>query len=264
MKNSGVSIMGSGCAQGPDRAIRAIEDALTSPLLNNNDIRGAKNILLNITSGADEITMDEVGQISDYIQAAAGSTADIIWGNGIDESLGDKINVTIIATGFGMETIPEFFSKNRTEKEKFPLGEKEKFYPPKPSEQKPVEVFTLEANDKKQVAQATISFDENPEKEKEIKIEEKPNTETTASTKSDDKSTLIKNYEKLRQLSLYHTNNKNIDDLETEPAYMRKNINIDNTSTPSTEKVYSDSSLKKDENGVKLSTENPYINPIVD
>ena len=100
MKNSGVAIMGSATAQGNERAIDAIQAALESPLLNNNDIRGARNILLNITSGVDEITMDEVGQITDYVQDRVGETASIIWGSGIDERLNDDVSVTIIATGF--------------------------------------------------------------------------------------------------------------------------------------------------------------------
>ncbi|NPA37709.1 MAG: cell division protein FtsZ [Chlorobi bacterium] len=103
MKNSGVAIMGSASAEGENRAIDAIQAALDSPLLNNYDISGVQNILLNITSGKDEITMDEVGQITDFVQDIVGANASIIWGTGIDEKLGNKVNVTIIATGFGYE-----------------------------------------------------------------------------------------------------------------------------------------------------------------
>ncbi len=101
MSDSGVAIMGSGSAEGEHRAIKAVEEALASPLLNDNHIRGAKNILLNLTSGTEEILMDEVTEITDYIQIEAGSTAEIIWGLGKDESLGNKINITLVATGFG-------------------------------------------------------------------------------------------------------------------------------------------------------------------
>jgi len=100
MKDSGVAIMGSAAAEGENRAIRAAEAALDSPLLNDNVIVGANYILLNITSGNVEVTMDEVGEINDYIQAQAGQTADIIMGIGRDETLGDKVSVTVIATGF--------------------------------------------------------------------------------------------------------------------------------------------------------------------
>jgi cell division protein FtsZ len=100
MKNSGVAIMGTGIANGPNRAQVAVEEALNSPLLDNNDINGAGNLLLYISSGKNEITMDEVTEITDYIQEKTKSTGDIIWGNGFDESLNDKISVTIVATGF--------------------------------------------------------------------------------------------------------------------------------------------------------------------
>jgi len=100
MKDSGVSIMGSSAAEGENRALKAVEGALSSPLLKDNEIEGARYILLNISSGQKEVTMDEVSIITDYIQEEAGLAADLIWGNCVDESLGDKISVTIIATGF--------------------------------------------------------------------------------------------------------------------------------------------------------------------
>ncbi len=111
MKDSGVAIMGSAEAEGEGRALAAVEAAMHSPLLNDSNISGARYVLLNITCGSNEITMDELGEITDYIQEAAGQTAELIKGYGIDENLGDKINITIIATGFrsgadaGIETI---------------------------------------------------------------------------------------------------------------------------------------------------------------
>lgn len=100
MKESGVCIMGSYSAEGENRALEAVEGALASPLLKDNEIEGARYILLNISSGIKEVTMDEVSIITDYIQDKAGLSADLIWGNCIDENLEDKISVTIIATGF--------------------------------------------------------------------------------------------------------------------------------------------------------------------
>jgi cell division protein FtsZ len=100
MKDSGVAIMGSGTAEGDDRALIAVEEALTSPLLNDNNIDGANNILLYISSGIREVTMDEITIITDYIQAKAGKNADIIWGNGSEPNLGEKISITLVATGF--------------------------------------------------------------------------------------------------------------------------------------------------------------------
>jgi cell division protein FtsZ len=107
MTNSGVAIMGSATASGANRATEAVTRALASPLLNDNNIFGASNILLYISSGSDEVTMDEVTEITDFIQEEAGMTADIIWGNGYDEALGDTINVTVIATGFTNEKTHE-------------------------------------------------------------------------------------------------------------------------------------------------------------
>ena len=100
LSNSGTAIMGAAVTAGADRARIAIEAALDSPLLNDNKIKGAKNVLLLIVSGTDEITLDEIGEINDHIQSEAGYNADIIMGVGEDESLGDAISVTVIATGF--------------------------------------------------------------------------------------------------------------------------------------------------------------------
>jgi cell division protein FtsZ len=108
MECSGVSIMGSGVASGENRALNAIEEALSSPLLNNANIKGARNILLNITCGIPEVTMDEVSEITEYILNAVDNAADLIWGYVIDESLGEKLNVTVIATGFEINALPEF------------------------------------------------------------------------------------------------------------------------------------------------------------
>ncbi|UUW10901.1 cell division protein FtsZ [Flavobacterium plurextorum] len=103
LANSGTAIMGSSVAEGENRAKDAIISALDSPLLNDNKITGAKNVLLLIVSGSNEITLDEIGEINDHIQAEAGYNANIIMGVGEDETLGEAIAVTIIATGFDVE-----------------------------------------------------------------------------------------------------------------------------------------------------------------
>lgn len=103
LANSGTAIMGSAVSEGENRAKDAIVSALDSPLLNDNKITGAKNVLLLIVSGSNEITLDEIGEINDHIQAEAGYNANIIMGVGEDESLGEAIAVTIIATGFDVE-----------------------------------------------------------------------------------------------------------------------------------------------------------------
>jgi cell division protein FtsZ len=103
LSNSGTAIMGSATATGDNRAKNAIVAALDSPLLDDNKITGAKNVLLLIVSGTSEITIDEIGEINDHIQTEAGFNANIIMGVGDDESLGEDIAVTIIATGFNIE-----------------------------------------------------------------------------------------------------------------------------------------------------------------
>lgn len=106
MRNSGHAIMGSAHASGEDRALVAIKSALNSPLLNDNNINGARYVLLNITYGGSELTMDEINIITDYIQNEAGTNAEVIWGHGLDNSLGESLNITLIATGFSTASTP--------------------------------------------------------------------------------------------------------------------------------------------------------------
>jgi cell division protein FtsZ len=119
MRNSGVAVMGSASATGPDRSIRAIEEALNSPLLNSNNIIGARNILLNIISGPDdEVTMQEVSQITDYVHDVVGDDVSVIWGNGLSDKMTDELSVTIIATGFSENPVPEIKIEPRKQAEK--------------------------------------------------------------------------------------------------------------------------------------------------
>ncbi len=121
MHDSKVFIMGTGLASGEGRAMDAVNLALESPLLDSNDIFGTKNILLNIVSGTEEIRIGEIGEIIETLQDKAGQEADIIWGNGYDESLGDKVSVTILATGFVKN--PNQTQQPKEEPKKFELEE---------------------------------------------------------------------------------------------------------------------------------------------
>lgn len=118
MRESGVAIMGTASYEGENRARKAVQAALNSPLLEDNDIRGAQHILLNISSGRVEVTMDEVFEITEYVQAEAGYGTDLIWGNCVDESLGEKLSVTIIATGFEQNIM----KGDKTEGQKIMVG----------------------------------------------------------------------------------------------------------------------------------------------
>ncbi len=142
LANSGTAIMGSSVASGENRAKDAIISALDSPLLNDNKITGAKNVLLLIVSGTEEITIDEIGEINDHIQAEAGFNANIIMGVGEDESLGDAVAVTIIATGFNVEQQNEIVN---TEPKKIihSLEDEQKIV--RDLTQKPINAFVVEA-----------------------------------------------------------------------------------------------------------------------
>lgn len=123
LQNSGTALMSTGIASGENKAEEAVKKALDSPLLNDNKIKGAKNVLLLIRSGNEEATMDEIGLINDYIQKEAGNTADIIFGVGADEELGDAISVLVIATGFSKDNMK---LSGATEKIKIKLNEEVK------------------------------------------------------------------------------------------------------------------------------------------
>ena len=100
MRNSGVALMGAAESEGENRAMEALNSAMISPLLNSNDIRGASNVLLNILHGHKEVTMDEIGFITDTLREKVGKNVNVIWGSGKDEALEDKLRVAVIATGF--------------------------------------------------------------------------------------------------------------------------------------------------------------------
>ncbi len=126
MRESGVAIMGSGMASGEGRAEKAVRVALESPLLNDNDITGANFVLLNITYGGDEVKMDEITEITDYIQECAGRSAEVIWGYGQDEDLGDNLCVTVIATGFTMKAVDSSYDMEPTRRIHLDLDETSK------------------------------------------------------------------------------------------------------------------------------------------
>lgn len=120
MRNSGVALMGASEAEGENRAMTALEDALISPLLNSHDIRGASNILLNMLYGDKEVTMDEITLITESLQEKVGGDVNVIWGAGKDETLGDKLRVAVIAVGFNRSSAIHIQSPLAREREKGP------------------------------------------------------------------------------------------------------------------------------------------------
>lgn len=207
MRKSGLALMGTGIANGPDRAQKAVEAALNSPLLNNSDIRGARNILLNINSGAKEVTMDEVGVVTDFIQNMAGFDADLIWGNGKDEALGDNLSVTLIATGFGKSSIPEMLGEKKIQKETHQLIDNHTApQPPVEKKSKPL----------LKPGQKTIEF--NIEEEEE----NKRNTfEILYPKTSKERSNTLRN-----NLDFSSISDEDLDDLENIPAYKRRQLRM--------------------------------------
>jgi len=269
MKDSGVSILGTGIASGENRAVKAMDAALASPLLNNNDITGADNILLNITSGEDEVSMDEIGEITDYISHSAAKNAHIIWGTGQEKSLGENISVTIIATGFEATSIPELYIK-KSKADKIKLSE--------PSEIKQDEIFPsagptdTDPADRSNV-QRTFEFDVGDDQLEFLVSDADENSSAPDAASSQKKSKelservkkLRKSHEKVKE-QLYNKANSNesIDELENEPAYVRKKIQIDDTKPSEESKISKYSLSEDDEKKSKLREDNAYLHDNVD
>lgn len=251
MRNSGVALMGTGVASGVNRAIIAVEEALNSPLLNNNDIMGARNILLNITSGVDEITMDEIGEITDYIQEKAGNSADLIWGNGVDEQLGDRISVTIIATGFSTSSIPEMVANQSQEKTYHTLTDEV----PENSSVFRTEVkpsVESELYGSKNVKQKTFEFEINTSvfDEFEELYGTHPKKEAQAPVSA--------------PVDFTQTSEDVVDELENIPAYRRKNIRFSGFKKKVEEKFSRFSITPDENNNVTLRDNNSYLHDNVD
>ena len=185
MKDSGVAIMGSSEADGEDRAIKCVESALASPLLNDNNIQGAKYVLLNITYGKNAVLMDEITEITDYIQEEAGSTADVIWGHGYDEELGDKLCVTIIATGF--KTVPNTgIPERQPEKKMLNLDDHHPTMITQPIES-PIESATDDAPMESTINEpAELSLDEEPFVVKKFNLEEETEEQQVVAVNSNE------------------------------------------------------------------------------
>lgn len=313
MKNSGKALMGSATAEGESRAIEAVKAALASPLLNDSDIAGASDILLYISSGIEEISMDEVTEITEYIQTEAGRNAEIIWGNGTDEALGNKISVTIVATGFDSRTKADI---ERAKKIIIPLNrdpltvekkKEEKFENPIEeiqlistndirNRQESTQENVLKMKPIQEKTERTITFSLNPPpidftKKTETPIEKIQITEPTLVSRADNqeveppKPKLSFNTEKssdqmdieeverrtndrvrkLKDLSIRLKSREDLEKLEREPAYMRRNVELIEPS-PSSESLVSKFSLSEpDENdSISLKQNNSFLHDNVD
>ncbi len=294
VSNSGVAIMGSAVAEGENRAIKAVEQALASPLLNDNNIKGARYILMNVASGSKEVTMDEIGSITDYIQDEAGLTADIIWGNCVDETLGEKVSVTIIATGFktreelGKEEnrvkkkVTDLYdpvreetasSKKNTEKdhvmtEPMLLKREDESTQQEESLQQPEREIIFEfdmgaAPSKENVTPA-------PASEEKSKIKQHENISDSEEQKIGDITTeeqLRKSRErvlKLKELSYRIGNANNLADMEKEPAYKRRNIKLDTVPHSSETNISRYTLNNEEEKKAEIRPNNSFLHDNVD
>ena len=244
MRKSGLAIMGTGVAVGANRAEDAVECALNSPLLNNNDIRGARNVLLNITSGDIEVTMAEVGLITDIVQNKAGFDADLIWGNGKDETLGKSLSVTIIATGFITGSIQELNKEPRVVQEKNQSYEFEVVKNVVTPPAKPVKKEIITANQK------YIEFDIKEEKRQEEKDFENLYPGTIKERHGFNKKPAEIDYAALSE--------EDVDNMENIPAYERRKIRMND---PKYKLKKSNFSISSDN---KISDKNTYLHTWVD
>lgn len=243
MRKSGLAIMGTGIAVGEHRAEEAVENALNSPLLNNNDIRGARNILLNITSGEKEVTMDEVGLITDIVQNKAGFDADLIWGNGKDDELGESLSVTIIATGFSTTSIPELNKEPHLVREKHQLTDNE---PVKNSviPSKPV------SKEKVAVNQKYFEFNVNEDNKREDNDFESLYPGTIKERHGFNKKPNETDYSEISE--------DDVDNLENVPAYQRRQLRMND---PRYKNQKSNFSVSSDN---RISNKNSYLHGKVD
>ncbi len=244
MRNSGLAIMGTGIAGGENRAEDAVEKALNSPLLNNNDIRGAKNILLNITSGTIEATMDEVGRITDFVQNKAGFDADLIWGNGKEDSLGEDISVTIIATGFSRSSYSGLHDRVEPLKEKHVLKEKDE------DSKQPNVNSNLKQKDSLKPGQKTIEFNISEEIKKEEDEFEALYPGTIEARSKSGQMEFNGDYSSF--------SDEDLENLENVPAYIRRKIRMND---PKYKKQISGLSVTSEN---KISDKNSYLHGQVD
>jgi cell division protein FtsZ len=260
MRDSGVAVMGTATTEGDDRAIRAVEAALQSPLLEDNDIKGAQHILLNITSGTKEVTMDEVFEITEYVQEEAGYGTDLIWGNCYDENLGEQISVTVIATGFetGQNTKKAIERVERPVERKVRVAlDDEEETSPRPTnffgDNEGQETIEFNLSKKKQIGNSSKNEETKPKYSIEKQPFVKPSSQEPEQPKQPQpsKETLEERRQRLKNLSVKLNNPEVLNELENKPAYLRKGIALDNVEHSSQSNVSKWSISDEDEPEIK-------------
>lgn len=224
MKNAGTAVMGTCTANGEKRARKAVEGAITSPLLDNTNIKGAKYILLSMNVGdLEKFEMKEIEEITKFVQENAGEQAEVIFGIGEDQSLGDSLSVTIIATGFNTNKLPTLEKKEldlnflKSKKQAPAATPSEKDFFDKPEEEKQEVIF---------VNNRSYATKTAPAKQKIIyTLEEKEkNEEVENSTKEDER--IVKPYHTSTTKPIGEMTEEEIKQLQDYPAYMRRGIRL--------------------------------------
>jgi cell division protein FtsZ len=274
MKNSGVAIMGMGRASGEDRAIKAIENALASPLLNSNDITGANSILINISSGVgeNEITMDELGEITDYVYDAASENALIIRGLSKDENLKEEVSVTVIATGFEANSIFQPYKAKQPSKVELLTNQNaipERIIPGSGSD-----VFTVHEKCKKSIItdleeEKQGIFDFNLEHSEELNAIRNIRSSSDGDTEQEKPEATLKKVKHMQNLLKKEglsnkTMKENIDTFEDVPAYVRKNLSLKVPDNASESKLSKFTLTSGENNEPLLRENNAYLNDNVD
>jgi cell division protein FtsZ len=271
MRESGVAIMGTASAEGDDRARRAVDDALHSPLLEDNDIRGAQHILLNISSGTKEVTMDEIFEITEFVQEEAGFGTDLIWGNCYDEELGEKISVTVIATGFE-HSGPKTEKVGKDNKvvvsldDDKPKASKKQDPPPKkgladigfePSEPDSAQTFEFDnVRETVDKYRNRYSYDEPYAKEEG---QEQPGEDRQKWVEKE-----RRRRERLRNNRVKLSNPQTIIELENEPAYLRRGVSLDEVPDSSKQSRSKWTISDEEEGELRSNGGNSYLHDNVD
>lgn len=267
MRESGIAIMGTAAAEGEDRAKRAVDDALNSPLLEDSNIKGAQHILLNITSGNKEVTMDEIFEITEFVQEEAGFGTNLIWGNCFNEALGDKISVTVIATGF--ESYKPENAKRADNKVVVPLDSEEQKNaeererkteaPNLSSVTSEDSTTTFEFEDIQLSAEryrkSRYSYDE-PYIKDEIREREEAERRKRHEREERRRQKLRSNVTKLN-------NPQVVNELENQPAYIRRNVQLRDVPNSSSENTLSNWSISEDE-APSINKNNSFLHDNVD
>jgi len=261
MRGSGVAIMGTGIAEGNERARSAVDQALHSPLLEDNHIQGARHILLNISSGLKEVTMDEIFEITEFVTEEAGVGTEIIWGNCYDSKLGNKISVTVIATGFESHPSHEGLLFH---------GKSDRVVVPLDTETTP----TFSTSNRHSVTLQGIGYVEEKDKGKIVefvgtdlggrntgstprgggKSSQPPVSQTNRAEDAQRRAALRDQNPKL-------SNAKAITDLENEPAYLRRGVKLEDT-VPSSANTLSRFAVH--EGSTEVRDGNAFLHDVVD